>query len=296
MEVLQEKGSVVALGNFDGLHIGHMAVINAASEMAKRLGSKLVIATFTEHPMKYLTGESPKELLMGKVKEDAFSSTGAEICNLDFLSLKDMEPEKFFEEVLLSMLNAKGVCCGFNYSFGAKGKGTPELLQSLCEKKGIEFFMAPATILDSEPVSSTRIRKAIFEGDIELANRMLGRPYSYDRLVVDGDKRGRSMGIPTINQLLPENMAVPKFGVYESTTTVDGKEYASLTNIGVRPTIGTGYVSSETFIIDFSGDLYGKHITVSLLRFMRPEKKFDSIEELYAQINADVAAVKSRKK
>ena len=296
MEIIQEKGSVVALGNFDGLHIGHMAVINAAEKMAREQNLNLVIATFAEHPMKFLTGIAPKELLTGSLKEKIFKETGAKICNLDFLSLKDMEPEIFFSEVLISMLNAKGVCCGFNYSFGAKGKGTPELLKSLCEETGILFNMSEAAIVDGKPVSSTRIRQLIESGDIELANKMLGRPYSYERLVVDGDKRGRQMGIPTINQNLPDNMAIPKFGVYISTTTVDGKKYESLTNIGVRPTIGSGFISSETHILDFNGDLYGKDILVALYSYIRPEMKFASIDELYTQINLDISAVRNLKK
>ena len=296
MEIIQEKGSVVALGNFDGLHIGHMAVINAAEKMAREQNLNLVIATFAEHPMKFLTGIAPKELLTGRLKEKIFKETGAKMCNLDLLSIKKMEPEIFFSEVLISMLNAKGVCCGFNYSFGAKGKGTPELLKSLCEETGILFNMSEAAIVDGKPVSSTRIRQLIESGDIELANKMLGRPYSYERLVVDGDKRGRQMGIPTINQNLPDNMAIPKFGVYISTTTVDGKKYESLTNIGVRPTIGSGFISSETHILDFNGDLYGKDILVALYSYIRPEMKFASIDELYTQINLDISAVRNLKK
>ena len=156
--------------------------------------------------------------------------------------------------------------------------------------------MSEAAIVDGKPVSSTRIRQLIESGDIELANKMLGRPYSYERLVVDGDKRGRQMGIPTINQNLPDNMAIPKFGVYISTTTVDGKKYESLTNIGVRPTIGSCFISSETHILDFNGDLYGKDILVALYSYIRPEMKFASIDELYTQINLDISAVRNLKK
>ena len=139
MEIIQEKGSVVALGNFDGLHIGHMAVINAAEKMAREQNLNLVIATFAEHPMKFLTGIAPIELLTGSLKEKIFTETGAKICHFDFLALKDMEPGVFLSEVLISMLNAKGVCCGFNYSFGAKGKVRRNFLNHCVKKQ--EYFL-----------------------------------------------------------------------------------------------------------------------------------------------------------
>lgn len=287
-----KSGTVVALGNFDGLHIGHMAVINAAKEMAERNGAKPCALIFTEHPLSILTKKAPVTLFTENIRNEILDEIGVEVFNLDFKSLMNMTPEMFFDKIVVEMMGAVGVCCGFNYSFGKRGAGTPDLLRSLCEARGIEFYMAPETDYRGEPVSSTRIRAAIEKGDIEDANEMLGRAFTYRQLVVDGDKRGRLFGTPTINQYLPSELVEPKHGVYMSKTFVDGKEYYSVTNIGVRPTVGTGPVSSETYILDFSGDLYGKYVNVALLRYIRPERKFSSVEELMDQIKRDAETVR----
>lgn len=287
-----KSGTVVALGNFDGLHIGHMAVINAAKEMAEKNGAKPCALIFTEHPLSVLTEKAPVTLFTENIRNEILNEIGVEVCNLDFKSLMNMTPEMFFDKIVVEMMGAVGVCCGFNYSFGKRGAGTPELLRSLCEARGIEFYMASETDYRGEPVSSTRIRAAIEKGDIEDANEMLGRAFTYRQLVVDGDKRGRLFGTPTINQYLPSELVEPKHGVYMSKTVVDGNEYYSVTNIGVRPTVGTGPVSSETYILDFAGDLYGKYVNVALLRYIRPERKFSSVEELMDQIKRDAETVR----
>ena len=186
-----------------------------------------------------------------------------------------------------------GVCCGFNYTFGDKGRGTPEMLDRMCAEKGVVFEAADATVLDGTPVSSTRIRNALAGGNVELANRMLGRPFQYRQQVVDGDKRGRTWGIPTINQPYPEELVVPRHGVYASRCVVDGRTYFGATNIGVRPTVRENDIlSSETYLLDYEGDLYGKYVDVCLLKFLRPEKKFDSFEALEEQIHTDIATVR----
>ncbi len=288
-----EKGSVVALGSFDGLHIGHMAVINNAKNLANMLGSTPCICTFAEHPLKVLRGKEPPALFAGEVKEEAFRNTGVEVVRLDFASIMHMSPEDFFEEVLFKTLHVTGVCCGFNYTFGDGGKGTPELMERLCAEKGVVFVEAPPTVLDGETVSSTRIRNALLGGNVELANRMLGRPFKYRQQVVDGDKRGRTWGIPTINQPYSEELVVPRYGVYASRCIVDGKSYLGATNIGVRPTVKEdGGVNSETYLLDYEGDLYGKYVDVCLHEFLRPEKKFDSVEELETQIRSDIETVR----
>ncbi len=288
-----KSGTVVALGNFDGLHIGHMAVINAAKEMAEKNGAKPCALIFTEHPLSVLTEKAPVTLFTENIRNEILHEIGVEVCNLDFKSLMNMTPEIFFDKIVVEMMGAVGVCCGFNYSFGRQGTGTPDLLHSLCEARGLQFYMAPETDYLGEPVSSTRIRAAIESGDIEGANVMLGRSFRYRQLVVDGDKRGRLFGTPTINQYLPSELVEPKHGVYMSKTVVDDREYFSVTNIGVRPTVGTGPVSSETYILDFEGNLYGKYIDVSLLRYIRTERKFSSLEELMDQIKRDAETVRA---
>lgn len=288
-----KSGTVAALGNFDGLHIGHMAVINAAKVMAEKNGAKPCALIFTEHPLSVLSGKAPVTLFTEDIRNRILTEIGVDICNLDFKSLMNMTPEMFFEKIVIEMMGAVGVCCGFNYSFGKQGAGTPDLLKKLCEDRGIDFYMAPEIDYLGDPVSSTRIRSSIENGDMENANAMLGREFTYRQLVVDGDKRGRLFGTPTINQYLPSELVEPRHGVYMSKTFVDGKAYYSVTNIGIRPTIGAGPVSSETYILDFDGNLYGKYVEVSLLRYIRSEKKFASIEELMDQIKRDAETVRN---
>lgn len=285
--------SVVALGNFDGLHRGHMTVINAASDMAKRLGAVPFALVFKEHPLGALTGKTPVCLFNKESRAAAFKKTGVTLCLLDFAEMKDMSPEEFFDEIIIKRMGAVGVCCGFNYTFGKKGKGTAETMKKLCENAGIEFSMSPEFDFEGEPVSTTRIRQALENGNIELANVMLGRPYSFKLIVNDGDKRGRHIGAPTINQKIPDNLVTPKYGVYMSKTTIGDKSYLSITNIGVRPTIYEDDAPGvETHILDFDGDLYGKYIEVALLAYIRPEKKFDSLVQLETQIGLDEKKVR----
>ncbi len=287
------KGTVAALGSFDGLHLGHMAVIHAAQNLAGRLGAVPVLCTFTEHPMKVLTGKAPAQLFTGDVRDEAFRNTGMEVVRLDFASIKDMEPEEFFEKVLVKTLNVRGICCGFNYTFGKRGQGTTELLQKLCDEAGIFLEVSPALQIEGENVSSTRIRKAVADGNVELAARLLGRPFKFRQQVVDGDKRGRTLGVPTINQKYDTDLVVPKYGVYASRCTVDGKTYIGATNVGVRPTVEEGEaVSSETFLLDYDGNLYGKYVDTALLRFLRPEQRFEDFESLRIQMEKDIAAIR----
>ncbi len=285
--------SVVALGNFDGLHRGHMSVIEDAAKMAKRLGVIPFALVFKEHPLEILTGKPQVCLFNKDSRAAAFKKTGVTLCLLDFKDLKDMSPEEFFDEIIIKRMGAKGVCCGFNYTFGKKGAGDAETLKKLCENAGIEFSMSPELDFEGKPISSTRVRRAIESGKIELANVMLGRPYSLKLQVVDGDKRGRHIGAPTINQKIPDNLVIPKYGVYMSKTTIGEKSYLSLTNIGVRPTIYEDAAPSiETHILDFDGDLYGRYVEISLLSYLRPETKFDSLVQLEQQIKIDEKKVR----
>ena len=287
-----ENGSVIALGNFDGLHIGHRTVIKSAVEMAKELGAVSCILMFSEHSLKALRGKAPSELVSGEIKERLFRETQSQIRTIDFNYIKGMSAQEFFETVLLNQFNAKGVCCGYNYHFGKNASGDTKKLKEICDAAGVKLSVSPPAEYMGEAVSSTRIRKALEEGKIEQANDMLARKFSYKSVVIDGDKRGRTLGTPTINQILDENMTIPKHGVYASQTIIEGKTYASVTNIGVRPTIGTGVLGSETFIIDFSGDLYGQSIEIGLLGYLRKEQKFESLKFLCEQIEKDVNVAK----
>lgn len=288
-----EKGSVVALGNFDGLHSGHRAVINSALELAQKLCCTPCILLFSEHSQKSLRGSAPTELFSGEIKQRVLKETTAKIITIDFKEIKDMSTQAFFEDVLLNQFNAKGICCGFDYRFGKNAQGNIETLEQLCKDAGVALYVSPPKKYRGMVISSTRIRTALEEGEIEQANDMLERDYSYKEVVIDGDKRGRILGKPTINQILNRNMTIPRHGVYASYTIIKGKRYASVTNIGVRPTIGTGVLGSETYIIGFEGDLYGKSIEVSLLKYLRGEQKFKNLQELSEQIEKDAKTSKN---
>lgn len=284
------RGTVVALGNFDGLHLGHQSVLNRAKELAEELDAIPCICTFREHPLKFLTGRTPPMLLTGSLKEEAYDALHMELYAMDFSEVKDLEPEAFFKNILLDTLHAKGVCCGFNFTFGAGGRGTPERLGQLCAEQGIVFSAMPEVTLDQHTVSSTEIRKAMKEGRLEAANCMLGRPFAFRGTVRRGDGRGHTWGMPTVNQEYPEELVTPAFGVYVSRVTVDGETYYGVTNIGVRPTVRAGEkTSAETFILDFEEDVYGKEVTTELLRFLRPEQRFENFDALKTQMKQDIA-------
>lgn len=291
---LPQTGTALALGNFDGMHIGHRAVIGAAVQLARRWELLPGAVIFQEHPQKALRGSAPARLCDGRIRLQAFEKAGAQaICVLDFERVQGLSPEEFVEQVLVRGLHARALACGYDYRFGVGGAGDAVLLRQLCTRYGIRFAMAQEVDFGGLPVSSTRIRTALEEGQVEQANAMLGRPFCYDFTVVGGDHRGRKLGAPTINQYFPAGFVVPKFGVYASQTLVEGRVYPSVTNIGLRPTIGTQSLRSETYIMDFSGDLYGQNIEVSLLHFLRGEIRFESLEALRSQIAADASAARS---
>ncbi len=281
--------TAVALGYFDGLHLGHMEVINAALSQS---GLKSAVFTFncdTTLPKfacreDIISFENKRELL-GKVGVDYLYAP-------DFAEVSGLTAREFVRDILVGRLNAGFACCGTNFRFGKNGSGTPELLSRI----GAEYGMRALTVADvchnGVMISSTHIRELIRSGDIEQANELLGYELWYRLPVIRGNEIGRTLLSPTINQIIPDTNVIPRFGVYKSYTEVNGRTYRSITNIGVKPTIddrsdGTGAVM-ETHILDYSGFLYGERIAVSLCRFIRPERRFSGLPELKAQIAADI--------
>ncbi|MDR1630402.1 MAG: riboflavin biosynthesis protein RibF [Oscillospiraceae bacterium] len=283
--------TAVALGNFDGVHLGHRAVLEAAAANSAA-GLLPVALTFSPHPQAVLHKKAPPALCEGRIRDELFRACGVSLRELDFYELKDMQAEAFFYEILLGRFRAKFISCGYNYSFGKRGEGDIALLSRLCEEKGVVLRVIPEVRVDGLPISSSNIRKELAEGDVRLANLMLGRAFSYDFLVVSGDRRGRLLGFPTINQFFPEGFAVPRYGVYAARAFAEGKWYDAMTNIGLRPTVGTDKPRSETCLLGYSGDLYGQNVEVRLYQFLRPEIKFDSFEALSAQIAQDAETVR----
>lgn len=276
----------LALGNFDGLHLGHMAVISA---VVNNPGGYLpAVASFSPHPKELLAGKAPDLIITGEQRERLLKEAGVKRqVVFDFACVKDMSPREFLDR-LLSALPVKMLAAGYNFRFGKDGAGDIIFLKSYCEEKGIDFFAAERMEIDGVTVSSTAIREYISSGEIDKASAMLGRPPEYSITVSDGDHRGRTIGFPTINQELPRCLVSPKFGVYVSSVLVDGVWKKGITNIGIRPTYRVEHPLFETFIIGFEGDLYGREITLRLHKFIRPETKFSSLDELKNAIENDL--------
>lgn len=265
----------LALGAFDGLHRGHRAVIRAAAEAPLETG----VFTFDSSP-----SGSPAVLTAGD-KEALLASWGVDrLYTMDFQSLRDVSAEDFVQRILFDGCGAKRLCCGEDFRFGKGARGDAALLARLCEENGVELKVVPPVLDGGEKVSSTRIRAAVEAGDIPQANRLLGRPFGFALEVIHGNHIGAGLGTPTINQALPENLAMPPFGVYASWAKVGESYFYGVTNIGVKPTVGSDRALSETWMPDFSGDLYGQSVRLYLLRFLRPEKKFPSLDALKAEI------------
>ena len=285
----KSNATVVALGSFDGLHKGHSKVIACALKEKER-GLIPVVLLFDCHPLSVLTGNAPNEILQNEIREEILKNVGIIPKYISFKEIYRFSPEEFFHNILIEKLNARVLCCGANYRFGKNGAGTVDVLKDLCDKNNVSLSVAPLEEYEGSPVSSTRIRTEISEGNIEKANAMLGFPFTFKALVKSGYRRGRLLGSPTINQYFDKNFIKPKAGVYASVTVVESTEYPSVSNIGFRPSFENEDFRSETCLLDFDGDLYGEIIQVKLIKYLRGESKFDSVEDLKEQIRKDALA------
>ena len=283
--------TAVALGNFDGMHVGHMAVLEAAKSFESK-GLLPVAVLFDEHSLKAITGKAPAMLMTVTERNRIINENGLRIETLIFNEIRDLSPSDFVEKILVGRLGAAAVCCGYNYRFGKGASGTAQMMSEICGRLGLQCRVSGEVDVDRCAVSSTKIRGFIENGEIEKANKMLGRPFGFSSRVIDGDKRGRVLGFPTINQIIPEELAMPRFGVYQSVVTVKGEKFKGVTNVGKRPTVGTEKILSETHILDFDRDIYGENVDVRLIKFIRPEKKFSSFDELARQIKSDAKEVR----
>ena len=282
---------ILALGNFDGLHRGHIAVLREALSVAARKRMRPVVLLFDRHPKEVLTGTCPPMLMTPEDKARRLKHMGFRVETVSFEGLQNLSPDAFLAHVQRNLAPA-ALCCGRNYRFGANAAGTVDTLRMLCPARNMEVHVVEDAIVGGRPVSSTRIRALLESGDVPGANLLLGRPFSFAFPVVDGDKRGRVLGFPTLNQWFPPKFVHPRHGVYASKVCLKQVWYPAVTNLGVRPTIGTDSFRSETHIPGFSGDLYGQTVEVHLLEFLRPEADFGSLDALKTQIAADTAAAK----
>jgi riboflavin kinase/FMN adenylyltransferase len=272
----------VALGLFDGLHPGHEAVILSAVEEAHRQGKTPCVFTFTTGNATPLA-KSRGDLMSNTLFLERLEALGvACVMRPDFAAFRDLPPEVFVREILQDRLGAAMVTCGENFRFGKGAAGDTETLRRLCgDCPSVEVL--PLVVLDGIPVSSSEIRAAIRAGEMERATLLLGRRFAIDFEVI----QGRTLGAPTITQPFPDGFVEPKYGVYATLATVHGREHVAVTNVGVKPTLGSDRVLAETYIHGFSGDLCGQSMVVSFLRFLRPERKSDSDEALKEQILRD---------
>lgn len=278
----------VALGFFDGVHLGHQDVIKTAVNASSDV-CKATVLTFNNSPSYILSGNKKPLLTTDEEKFKLFEKLGVEyVYCIDFNEVCSMTAEDFVREVLYDTLNAKFVIAGFNYHFGKGGNADADDLISMCHSLKMDACKRTPVKYEDDPISSTRIRECISNGKIETANAMLSYNFSITSKVTSGNHIGTTLSTPTINQPLKSEIVTPKFGVYASKVTVDDKVYLGATNIGTHPTVGNTEPLCETHLLNFDpGDLYGKNVKTELLHFIRPEKKFDSLDELKNQIQRD---------
>lgn len=287
-----QRPTVLTLGVFDGLHLGHERIMQCVVERARAIGAHATAITFDPHPRAVLHPESAPPLLQTLDQRLAnFEVLGIEqAIVIPFTREFAANPaEEFLREIVHDRLHAKEVYLGAGFAFGKGRGGNIELLRKMSEELGFFADEVPEVRLRGKRISSSRIRELLGQGRVNFARRMLGRPYGVEGVVVKGNQRGRTIGFPTAN-LRPHNRVVPKNGVYATATLVDGVWRRSVTNVGVRPTFDDGTdISVESHILDFDGDLYGDVLRVRFLHRIRDERKFSGIEELKAQIARDVA-------
>jgi riboflavin kinase/FMN adenylyltransferase len=290
----EARGSVLAIGNFDGVHLGHHAVLGRTRDLARSLGAPFAVLTFEPHPRSLFRPEDPPfRLTPLRVKVHALEELGVEhlfVRHFD-QDFANISAEAFVREILVAQLEVKQVVVGWDFCFGHKRTGDVALLRNLGAELGFAVTaMDPVTQQDGEVYSSSNIRRYLREGAPDKASRLLGRPFEIDERVFEGDRRGRTLGFPTANLALSEYL-VPAIGVYAVRAGVESEGtirwYDAVANLGRRPTVDGTRLQLEVHLFDFTGDLYGHHLRVQLVERLRPEKKFDGLEGLKAQIARD---------
>lgn len=291
---VSDTEKVVALGTFDGVHLGHQTVLEVAQTIAMVEKLTACAVSFLNHPLSVVRGEAPALLTLPAEKALYASHCGiAEMQLMPFTrGFAAMEAEDFVR-MLAEEYHARHIVVGDNYTFGAHGAGNIALLDKLSKEMGYVLHVVPKVQVAGMDVSSSRIRQLLTEGDVRRAAVLLGRAYSIGGPVVHGRRIGHKMGYPTINIAIPEQKLLPKYGVYFGYADIAGERYRAMFNLGVKPTVGSDEPTLEAYLIDFEGDIYGEAARVSFVARIRDEKKFDSIEELSRQIEKDVEKAKA---
>ncbi len=288
-----EGKNAVAIGKFDGIHLGHKKLLSYILKQ-KEDNLKSVVFTFDPSPEEFFTGHSVRQLFTRDEKRRAFEEMGIDIL-IEFPLTEETAataPEDFVKRILLQQIGADYIAAGTDVTFGYKGRGDQHLLRSLSKEMSFELELIDKVRIDGEEVSSTRVRNEIADGNMAMAARLLGSNYSISGVVEHGRHIGRTIGIPTVNVMPPDDKLLPPYGVYASRVHIDGEVYKGMTNIGRKPTISDKELPGvETYLYDFNSDVYGKFIEVELLEFERPEMKFESLDALKKQIMSDLASV-----
>ena len=289
------KGSIVALGNFDGFHLGHQAVVGRAIQRGFHERRPAIVATFDPHPVRFFKPELPPfRLTTLDQRKRLFAHAGADaMLVFEFgPELASMDAGEFVADVLAKRIGAAGVVTGDDFSFGKGRSGDVALLRELGREHGITAEAVAQVLVDGERVSSGRAREALVAGDTGMATRLLSRDFAIERVVERGDARGRELGYPTANLTLGDYQR-PKYGIYAVRVTLDdGSEHPGVASLGVRPTFEPPLELLEAHLFDFHGDLYGRRIEVALHAFIREEQKFDGINALVAEMKRDEAAAR----
>lgn len=295
MEIVRELKFIpnlsLALGFFDGLHLGHQAVIGNAVSYARQNGTKSAVVTFSNHPFCYLRGvKAPKYILTNSDKYKMLEKLGVDyVVELEFDEIKSLTAQDYVENVLVKYFSPKFITSGLHHHFGSCRSGNSELLTKLQSKYDYEYKPVHEILQNGVKISSTSIRNFIENGEIEFAENMLGRKFSIIGDVQHGKQKGRTIGFPTANIFYPDGIIQPPHGVYDVNVLINDKKYRGISNFGTCPTVTMGEVTTfETHLLYFDADLYGKEIRVEFNKKIRDEKKFSSIEELKHQIQLDI--------
>ena len=295
-EIIERRPSAIALGFFDGLHLGHTALIEECVGFAKQRGLSADVFTFRDHPKNVMSGEMLIPRLMSeKEKLERLSMLGIDrVFDFNFSDFfHTLLPEDFAQKLLLDAFSAEAVFCGFNFRFGADAAGNPEKLRELGEKYGFDTYIMDPVYVAGRLVSSSLIRRCVNCGDVEPAGRLLGREYTLTGLVEKGRGLGQDFGFPTANFFPDKEMTLPPHGVYITEVYTGGERHPSVSNVGVSPTIkAVGAVRVETHLLDQHIDLYGKEIIISFSKMLRKERRFDSEEALIRQITTDAGSAR----
>lgn len=297
MKTEKNNESFIALGSFDGLHLGHLTLVNKTTQLAKGNDGRSIVYTFESHPRRLIDPKnSPKLLIDNKKKVKILHDNNIDLVHFEEFNEKFMKisPENFIKG-LCEKFNVKGIIVGFNYRFGFKNLGDINLLKELGEKYGYTLYVMEPCKYNDKVVSSTRIRNDIIEGNVEEAEKMLSRPHSITGEVVHGKKIGRTIGFPTANLKYNELIVLPKVGVYYTNIKWNNKIYKGITSVGNNPTVNGKNITVETFILDFDNSIYGDEVEVSFLKWIRNEKKFNSLNELVDQLNKDKCFAENEK-